>query len=99
MSTGRELTPPRPALPLLIDARAVGGMLGVPETTIWKFDREGTLPRSVEVGGERRWRRKEIRRWIGQGCPDRETWEARKSAASTNLGKLPVGTLGGMNKI
>ena len=46
MSTGRDVTPA-----MLIDARAVGVMLGVPETTVWKFDREGALPRSVEAGG------------------------------------------------
>ena len=78
MSTGRELTP-RPALPLLIDARAVGAMLGVNEATVWKYDREATLPRSVEISGERRWRRKEIRAWVREGCPSRAAWESRRS--------------------
>ena len=86
MPTNGELTP-RPALPLLIDARAVGAMLGVNEMTVWRYDREGTLPRSVEVGGERRSRRKEIKRRCDQGCPSREAWEARKKGAAPQLQK------------
>ena len=77
MPTGCDVTP-RPAV--LIDAKAVGVMLGVTEATVRKYDREGMLPRSVEVGGERKWHRKEIKHWIGQGCPSREAWEASPSS-------------------
>lgn len=60
----------------LIDARELAAMLGVTTATIRRRNSEGAIPKPIEVDGEIRWHKHEIRRWIGAGLPSRETWEA-----------------------
>ncbi len=66
--------------PLLTDARGLASMLAVSIRTVRTWDAGGRLPDPVRVGGSVRWRLDEIRLWIDAGCPDRETWTARRAA-------------------
>ena len=65
-----------PTRAMLIDAKAVGTMLGVTEATVRRRDREEEIPRPVVIDGQLRWHRQDIRRWINQGLPPRAAWEA-----------------------
>jgi len=62
---------------ILIDARAVAGLLGRSVSSIFRDDKAGRIPRPVGIGGSKRWRRREIQVWVDSGCPDRSAWEAR----------------------
>jgi predicted DNA-binding transcriptional regulator AlpA len=64
--------------PLLIDAKAVGVMLGRCERTIWRDDAAVRIPRAVVIGGSKRWSLKDLRRWVAAGCPARNVWESQR---------------------
>ena len=65
--------------PLLIDAKAVGALLGRCERTVWRDDVAGRIPRPILLGGSKRWNLRELKRWVQAGCPSRNAWEARRS--------------------
>jgi predicted DNA-binding transcriptional regulator AlpA len=71
-----ETVPPQP---LLIDIKEVARMLDRSEMSIRRDDDEGRIPRSIMIGGSKRWRLKELRLWVKAGCPDRATWESGRS--------------------
>ncbi len=64
--------------PLAISAREFARLLGVSLRQVWRLNATGKLPRPVRLGGSVRWRRDEIIAWLGQNCPDRQTWDAMK---------------------
>jgi predicted DNA-binding transcriptional regulator AlpA len=66
--------------PLLVGIKVVAKMLGRSEVSIRRDDDEGRIPRSVMIGGSKRWRLKELRLWVKAGCPARATWEGRWAA-------------------
>jgi len=73
--------PAGPALvPLLLSANDLAKLLGLSLRSIRNLDSAGKLPRPLRVGGSVRWRRAEIFSWIDSGCPNRETWAARRAA-------------------
>lgn len=61
---------------LTVDASTLAGLLGVSVRTIRTWDRLGTIPAPVRIGGRVLWRTDEIRQWLDAGSPDRETWDA-----------------------
>ncbi|MBW3598151.1 MAG: helix-turn-helix domain-containing protein [Planctomycetes bacterium] len=63
------------AQPLLISAPQLATLLSVSERTVWRLQAAGKLPRPVKIGGQKRWRRSEVDRWIAAGCPPRTEWE------------------------
>ena len=66
---------------LLVDAKALAGILSVSVATIWRMDASGKLPNAVRPSpGVKRWRREEIQEWVGAGCPCRKDWEVMKKA-------------------
>ncbi|MHC4476779.1 MAG: helix-turn-helix transcriptional regulator [Planctomycetota bacterium] len=66
---------------LAVPAKELAGMLGVSLRQIWRLNATGKLPRPVRLGGSVRWNRAEVMQWFNEaGCPDRQTWEARKGA-------------------
>lgn len=67
---------------LLVDARRLAVLLCSSLRWVRTLDAAGKLPTPVRVGGRVLWRSDEIRDWLAAGCPDRETWELRKSARS-----------------
>ena len=68
------------APPLVVDARRLAAMLCAGLRTIRTHDAAGRLPKPVRIGGKVLWPVAEINDWIRAGCPDRETWEARRAA-------------------
>jgi predicted DNA-binding transcriptional regulator AlpA len=66
---------------LLIDAEEVARRLDVSPRTIWRLSSAGKLPRPLAVGGSRKWRADEIRRWVEAGCPIRSACDARSKRA------------------
>lgn len=70
--------------PILVDARRAAALLGVGLRTLRTMDAAGKLPAAVRLSpGCVRWRLAELRDWTEAGCPDRETWEARRAARRT----------------
>jgi excisionase family DNA binding protein len=49
--------------------------LGVSRATFYRLDKKGETPLPVWIGGSRRWRIDEFRRWVEAGCPPRDRWE------------------------
>ena len=72
---------------MAVDARTLGGMLGLSLRTIRTMDAAGKLPRPVQLNGRAvRWvldGPKGIRAWLTAGAPDRSTFEARMNNQPT----------------
>ena len=66
--------------PLVVDARRLAAMLCCGIRSVRTWDAAGKLPAPVRIGGKVLWPVAEINDWIRAGCPDRETWEARRAA-------------------
>ncbi len=64
---------------IAISARQLSTMLGISLRQCWRLSSAGKLPKPVRIGGSVRWNRQEIMDWFQSGCPDRQTWEARKA--------------------
>jgi len=80
--TGSTDPPPTgsPVEPLLIAARVAGPLCGGSEASWWRYHAAGRVPAPVKLGGRTLWRVEELRRWVGSGCPDRQTWEAMRKS-------------------
>lgn len=66
--------PPSPtdSVPLLINVKQVGKILGVSVRSVWRLLSEGKIVPPVRLNGAVRWRRGELERWIAEGCPPPE---------------------------
>ena len=64
---------------IAISASDLAQLLGVSLRQVWRLNAAGRLPSPVRLGGSVRWNREEIVQWFEAGCPDRQTWEARKA--------------------
>lgn len=60
---------------LVLSAAETAELLGISQRHLWKLHATQQLPRPVRFGRCVRWRTGELERWLGAGCPDRETWE------------------------
>ena len=63
---------------IAISAKQLSQLLGVSLRQVWRLNATAKLPKNIRLGGSRKWSRAEIMRWFEVGCPDRQTWEARK---------------------
>lgn len=63
---------------IAISAKQLSRLLGVSLRQVWRLNATAKLPKNIRLGGSRKWSRAEIMRWFEVGCPDRQTWEARK---------------------
>lgn len=64
---------------IAISDRQLSQLLGVSLRQVWRLNATGKLPLPIRIGGSVRWNRAEVIRWFSEaGCPDRQTWEARK---------------------
>ena len=61
---------------LLLDIKALAVLLSRSVPSLRRDDAAGRLPAALRIGGAKRWRVDEIRRWVDAGCPDRKTWQA-----------------------
>ena len=62
-------TPNPPAAALLLKAPEVASLLNVSERSVHSWSANGRMPPSIHVGRSARWRRADIERWLGAGCP------------------------------
>ena len=53
----------------LINANQFAKLLSISERTLYRLKSTGQLPAPIVLGGSVRWRLKEIRVWIDEGCP------------------------------
>ena len=53
-----------PSLIRLLDKREVLAIAGVSYPTLWAWQRAGTFPRGLIVGGQTKWRSDEIESWL-----------------------------------
>ncbi|MBW7865055.1 MAG: helix-turn-helix domain-containing protein [Candidatus Hydrogenedentes bacterium] len=53
----------------LLNAKQVARMLGVGESSLWRYRDMGALPCPVKIGRSVRWRSTDIIAWIDAGCP------------------------------
>ena len=67
------------ALVVLLTVKGVARTCNLSPRTIWRLHDSGRMPGAVNVGSSVRWRASDIDAWIGMGCPDRTTFEARKA--------------------
>ena len=71
----------------LLNADGVAQLLGVSRRTVWRLLSAGRLPRPVVLGasgGLRKWRRKELLRWIDCSCPPADAWRSFASEQAAN---------------
>lgn len=61
----------------LLRPKDAARFLGISRSTLYRHNDMGLLPRSVKIGGCRGWRVEELRRWLDEGCPGRDRWEAK----------------------
>lgn len=71
---------PLTTAPLLVGAKQLHPRLSVGLRTLRSMDAAGKLPKPLRLGGKVLWNVAEIEAWIEAGCPDRETWEARRAS-------------------
>jgi len=69
---------PNPLNPLLVSIRDLAVLLSRSEIALHRDDAAGRLPRSIRLGGSKRWRRTDIEAWVEMGCPKRAEFEARQ---------------------
>lgn len=66
---------------MLMNVQDVARELRVSVRHVWGQLSRGALPVPLRCGRAVRWRRSDIERWIGLGCPDRATFEAARQRA------------------
>lgn len=64
---------------IAISAKQLSQLLGVSIRQVWRLSATGKLPKNLRLRGSVKWSRAEIIQWFEAGCPDRQTWEARKA--------------------
>jgi predicted DNA-binding transcriptional regulator AlpA len=62
------ITPAPPSLRRLVDAKAVGQMLGCSPRTVLRLADAGRIPWGIKLGSLRRWDSQEIQDFIAGGC-------------------------------
>jgi len=55
--------------PFLLDVRMVAKLTSLSERSVWRAADSGRMPRPLQVGGRRLWRRSDLEDWITAGCP------------------------------
>jgi predicted DNA-binding transcriptional regulator AlpA len=59
--------------PQLLRAAAAAGFIGIGLRTFWRLVASEQIPPPIHLGASRFWRRKDLEKWIENGClpPDR----------------------------
>jgi predicted DNA-binding transcriptional regulator AlpA len=63
---------------LLYSGDELASALRLSRKTVTRLDQSGKLPRSLTIGGRKRWVRSEINAWVAAGGPPRKLWEATR---------------------
>lgn len=59
--------------PVLLSADQVAKLMQISIRTVWRLLSSGELIKPVRMGGNTRWRRAELEKWIEDGCPSQES--------------------------
>jgi hypothetical protein len=74
-------TPASALEPLLIGSKDLARILAISVPTLERWNNSGELgPPGIKKGGRRLWPLAEVKEWVGQGMPRRETWMAMNRA-------------------
>lgn len=66
-------------IPLAVDAKRLGQMLGLSRASVFAMHSAGKLPRPVRPTGRApRWIVSDIEAWLHADCPPRDVWERLK---------------------
>jgi predicted DNA-binding transcriptional regulator AlpA len=69
---------------LLVDVRQVATMLSLGRTSVLRMYHAGTLaPEPLKLGRRTLWRKADILRWVGDGCPPRTRWKGAGESGLT----------------
>lgn len=63
--------------PLLTDIQGLSALLDRSVASLERDAAAGRLPRSIRIGGSRKWRVAEIHAWVAAGCPPLAQWKLR----------------------
>jgi predicted DNA-binding transcriptional regulator AlpA len=76
-----QITPGQPSFPQrgTFNAMELAAFLGISRATVWRWDKQGLLPRPVRFNRVVRWERWTIEEWLAAGAPSRAEWEASQS--------------------
>ena len=55
---------PKKALALLLDASEMAALLGCDKRTLRRWELARKIPKSVTIGGSKRWRRSTVEQWL-----------------------------------
>jgi hypothetical protein len=61
--------------PLAVDAVGAAQLLGISPRHFRSLDAAGRVPRGMRFGKSKRWRVRELTKWLDAGGPSREEWE------------------------
>ena len=67
---------------LCVGAPGFAQLLDVSERSLHRLDDAGKVPAGINLGGCKRWSRREIEAWIAAGCPARKEWNLRSVVAA-----------------
>ncbi len=68
-------------LKLMLSADELAAALGISRAMVWKLHSSGRLPSPVRFGRVVRWHRETLNRWLAEGAPPRERFEASRSSS------------------
>ena len=54
---------------VLMDVGQLARMLDVSTRTLWRMLSAGQLVAPIKLGGNTRWRRRDVEEWVEAGCP------------------------------
>lgn len=52
----------------LLNVREVAALLDLSPRTVWRWSDSGRMPRPVRLSSLAKWRMRELREWIDNGC-------------------------------
>lgn len=64
--------------PLLLRADQAARLLSISRSKFYAMHSAGLVPAPIELGGSVRWNLGDLKRWIQNGCVNREQWELLK---------------------
>ncbi len=61
-----------PTESLMLTVSGVAILLGCSPKTVYRLADQGSIPRSVRLGGLMRWPKRQFEQWIADGCPSQK---------------------------
>lgn len=68
-STSKLVAAEKNGAPVMITAEEFAQMIKVSKRTLWRLLSAGKLVEPIRLGGNTRWRLRDVQTWIDEGCP------------------------------